>query len=70
MTKAEFLQKAAELYRFGSLQDTDLKTDWTPTSMMSEVCGALDSMVIKLSRAGVISGAELQAFYDAIYKEP
>lgn len=69
MTKAQFLQHIAALYRVGNLSDSDSdqREDWTvPAMAAGACCGALDDMLREMVKAGALTGEEVQEFYDGM----
>lgn len=69
MTKAQFLQSVAALYRVGNLSDSDSqeREDWAKPAMAGTACCAiLDVMLRNMTREGVLTAEECQAFYDSM----
>ncbi len=67
MTKAEFLLRLAELYKFCNLQDIENKESWTCVEMVEEAgCSAFDQVIKEMRDFGALTPAEAQLFYDEL----
>lgn len=69
MTKQQFLDHVAAIYRVGNFADSDSpqREAWTHPDMAGVACcAALDKMMHQMVRVGVLSAEDLQAFHDSL----
>lgn len=68
MTKAEFLEKLAELYRVGNKSDSDAhdREDWTKPQMAHIACAPFDQVVHGMRQCGAITDTDVNEFYGSL----
>jgi hypothetical protein len=72
MTKQQFLDHFAEMYRVGNRSDArphelSAEEHWTGPSMAGDACcGLLDAMSRELVRYRIFTAEEMQAVYDTL----
>ena len=68
MTKTQYMNLIAQLYRAANTADSDNKAGaWMHPDMAGDAgCAALDKMLHEMVKCGVISNDELQLFHDEL----
>jgi hypothetical protein len=69
MSKAEFLDMLAKLYRVANISDheSNPNTDWTNHNMAGgRCCGHIDSMLRDFVAVGTMSNYEVEKFYASL----